>query len=565
MKNKHSFLSVLIMALVCMLNSCNPRSSYSPALVKADSLLEQRYDEAAYKLLMTINSDSLSERDRYYYDLLMTQAQYKNYMPFTSDSIINCVANYYKQQDEVDKYTKALIFQGCVNEELGNYTKAVHFYSKAENCIPDTSCYWMAYTKMRLAYIYQEQIIGSSTIALQEFKEANTLFNKIHDSHYELLCIGEIGNIYRSMPEKGDSAVFFIEKAIQLSKQQNEPYLYFSNCFKLAEYYSEITHEYNKAKLLAQRALSVDADLIDHPRAHLCLATCYMELNRYDSAQYYIKNIPPLTSRIDSMWYYHTMSKFEEHNDNYHKSIEYYKKSHNLSDSMVVNSLNAKLLEIKRKCDKKEGELENERLQSGLNHTLFLLAVTVLVAVLLGATLLRYRRKLNDKKEEYVMLTTDLNNSLAKMNKMQETIDGFGSKTDKWAELHDVINSQVNAIHELVLLSHELPEGKFLKKFQDMMAVSRDESNDNAAYWNHLQLIANELHGGIIDKAVEQATDSLRKDEINFLSLFCCGYSNTGIMVCMHYTNIRTVYNKKRNIADKLGVKTLEEFVKQHK
>ena len=84
-----------------------------------------------------------------------------------------------------------------------------------------------------------------------------------------------------------------------------------------------------------------------------------------------------------------------------------------------------------------------------------------------------------------------------------QSIDSFDSKVEKSAELHKVIDSQINAIHELVQMSHELPEGKFLKKFQEMMAVSREESTDNAAYWNHLQLIANELHDGIINKAIQ--------------------------------------------------------------
>lgn len=565
MKNKFYFLGICFLTLACMFNSCNSRSSYSPTLVKADSLITLQQDEEAYKLLTAVNVETLTERDRHYYDLLLTQAQYKNYIPFTSDSIINSVVDYYEHHNDGNKYTKALIFQGCVNEDMGNPERALECYKQAEKIADKGDSENIGYIKLRLGALYQSNYVGSYSIAIQKYREALALFqNEPNSKRYELVCMSDLGSLLRNVKEKEDSAVYYLENAYKLATELGNRYLMFSNKFMLSEFYSEKKHNYEKAKSLAFEAINIGGDEIDHPRAHCTLAISYLKLNKIDSAELCIKKLPTFYNLEDSMWYFNTLEQIARKKRDNNQSFHFYKKIHELSDSLLINNLNTKLLTIEKKYDKKEEELKNERLQSSLNRSLFVLAATILVVLILGMALLRYRRKLNDNKEEYVMLTTDLNNSLTKMNEMQSIIDGFDSNVEKSAELHKVIDSQINAIHELVQMSHELPEGKFLKKFQEMMAVSREESTDNAAYWNHLQLIANELHDGIINKAIQLATDGLRMDEINFLSLFCCGYSNTGIMVCMHYTNIRTVYNKKRQIADKLGVKTLEEFVKKY-
>ena len=43
--------------------------------------------------------------------------------------------------------------------------------------------------------------------------------------------------------------------------------------------------------------------------------------------------------------------------------------------------------------------------------------------------------------------------------------------------------------------------------------------------------------------------------------MLSCGFSRTVIMVTMGYKHIGTVYNKKNQIAQKLGVNDLDEFL----
>ena len=56
----------------------------------------------------------------------------------------------------------------------------------------------------------------------------------------------------------------------------------------------------------------------------------------------------------------------------------------------------------------------------------------------------------------------------------------------------------------------------------------------------------------------------LLESDINFIELLCCGYSRTAIMICMKFKNIVTISNKKKRIARKMGVPSLDEFIRPY-
>ena len=107
--------------------------------------------------------------------------------------------------------------------------------------------------------------------------------------------------------------------------------------------------------------------------------------------------------------------------------------------------------------------------------------------------------------------------------------------------------------------SYQYDSDKFAAKFREMMTVPGE--GDDSNYWSHLQTLVNELHDNVLVKAQEAAGGTLSESELNLLALYCCGFSRTVIMVAMGYKNIGTVYNKKIQIAKKLHVNDLDEFV----
>ena len=82
-------------------------------LVAADSLMAAHPD-SALAILQEIAPESLrGKANNAYYALLLTQAQYKNYVPITSDSLIDVAVRYYDDAGDAEKRTRAYIFKGA--------------------------------------------------------------------------------------------------------------------------------------------------------------------------------------------------------------------------------------------------------------------------------------------------------------------------------------------------------------------------------------------------------------------------------------------------------------------
>ena len=550
-----------------------------------------------------IDVSTLSDDSKPLYYLLLTQANYKNYVQATSDSLINIAVVYYSKSSDIEKYTRALIYQGCVNEELGNLDLAVSCYNKAENIASSSDLVNKAFVKMRLGFLYQSQYVGANILSVNKFKEALDIYKEIDDKHYTILCLSEIGLLYRNDTIKADSALFYINDAIRIASELPDEKYYLCNNYSCrAEYYAYIIQDYDKAKKDALKAISFGPEYLEHPKAHLVAAKCYLQDGKRDSCDYYLNRCPPLNTVGDSIGYYRLLSDINLKDGNQEKAFELYKRTVEMSDSTLLASLNHRLLEVEKKYDSQQVELQNECLKSDLKSTLLALSAIVIIALVLFSLFVRYRSKLRIKESEYEFLKEDLNASLLQLESLNATVGRYDeelktarSRYDRMVDeasanlreseseqellkskiaelvqkqkrsegLKSIVGKQIGTIQKLIQWSYELKSDNFAVKFNEAMAVS--DNDDDITYWSNLQTIVNDLYNDILFKAQETSGNTLREDELNFLALCVCGFSRTLIMICMRYKNIVTVSNKKAKIATKLNEKSLDDFIAKHK
>ena len=585
----------VIAALAVVLSGCKNTSTHNPELEAIDSLLNIQENGKALMRLKEFNAGDISVDDKAYYDLLLTMAKYKNYCQFNNDSAINTAVDHYKKTNQTALYLRALIAKGCVNEELGNLDKAVECYHQTEKISGEYDSLNMAYAKLRLGYLYQSQFIGTETIALRKYIEALALYQSIGDKHYELVCLSEIGRIYCSIKEKHDSAVIYLKKACELAKTDKDPYFLFGNNFSLSEYYVVRAKDYRAAVDYGRQALAVDASVVEHPRAHYRLAEAYLHLGRLDSAQYYLNSAPRRVETVDSIVYLDVMSQLEHARHNDGLSRQYIEQAHAIADSVTINGLNHRLLAVEKKYDLQQQELKSSQLLARLRGTWLILAAITIAALLLLLGLLRYRSRLRLKEHERALLQTDLDASLAGLQHMQARIDEYERELDSTKaacvqqiaanqaleqqygqlnidiatleekkrqsdELRTIITQQIDAVNKIMTWSYQHDAATFTRKFREIMSIQAKGAK-TTTYWANLHVLVNDLHDGILDKAQEKAHGNLSESELNLLALYCCGFSRTVIMVTMGYKHIGTVYNKKNQIAQKLGVNDLDEFL----
>ena len=109
----HSMKTHILLSLIFLfgiLSGCAEHSSLQDTLDKAENFMENHPD-SAYSLLQTVDSDALRTRDgRARYALLYTQAQDKNYIDETNDSLISVATNYYQHHGDVRNRFLSLYF-----------------------------------------------------------------------------------------------------------------------------------------------------------------------------------------------------------------------------------------------------------------------------------------------------------------------------------------------------------------------------------------------------------------------------------------------------------------------
>ena len=560
---KH-ILIALATAYLFLLAGCHHDSATMHELSRIDSMVYHQQEKEALPLLQQMDAKQMSQDERAYHAVLLSMAMYKNYIPCTSDSAINEAVGYYKKSGDDLKYLKALIAQGCVHEDMGELEQAVESYHQAEALPLTTDSSMMAYAKLRLATLYQSQVVGTNTVALQKFKEALPIFQALGDKHFELVCLTSIGGIYRNIDEKHDSAVVYMKEAIKLAQEQGDQYHAFANRYLLSEHYLVREHNYLLSKEYGLQAVSADPAVIDHPRAHYRLAESYLSLGQPDSATYYLKRAPQPANARDSIAYYEFMSELEHRYwKNEEKSKNYLQAAHAIADSMTINGLNHRLLEVEKEYDVQLAELNQVKNQSRLRGTLLLAALLTMGVLILAFLVWRYRNQLKMRQNEVEMLKADLDSSLASLQQMQARIDSREQNDEGKAhqndELRTIINQQIDAVHQLMAWSYQYDSDKFAEKFREMMTLGG--MGDDSNYWSNLQGLVNDLHDDILVKAQEKAGGTLNDSELNLLALYCCGFSRTVIMVTMGYRSIGTVYNKKMQIAKKLHVNDLDDFL----
>ena len=130
-------LFVLALALTC----CNGSGDTATMreLSAIDSLLSKarQYELAQRRLDSLRHPDRFNQAERAYYSLLLTQSHYKNYINDTTDAVINVAVDHYKNHGDREKYTRSLLYRGCVYEIMGDGEKAIASYKDAENAAED--------------------------------------------------------------------------------------------------------------------------------------------------------------------------------------------------------------------------------------------------------------------------------------------------------------------------------------------------------------------------------------------------------------------------------------------
>lgn len=197
-------IQTLLLLLLALLTACNDPKPVTDALHRAETLMNEHPD-SALAVLNTLSPDAMGKnRTRAHYALLYTQAQDKNYIDETNDSLITVATDYYRHTDDVRRKFLSHYYKGRVLSNAGNYLDATSCYMEAEqlvDAVADDYLVGLLYAEMgriyRLYYDYPK-----SLEAYQKAAECYERAGKIRHRNYMWF---NQSSIYRNLNESEKS------------------------------------------------------------------------------------------------------------------------------------------------------------------------------------------------------------------------------------------------------------------------------------------------------------------------------------------------------------------------
>ena len=250
-----------------LLSGCIDKKTSFSELEKIDSLIQQQSLAAAELQLKSLNSSHMSEEERAYYFLLLTEFYKEMDYAGISDSLINISIAHYERISDKKKLIRAYCLRSHFLYNAGKSSEVILQLKKAEELaekLKDDKMFIQVYSYLYFYNLYFNNMNMALSYAQKTKKHADLLGDKrwIGFANQNLFILYYELNI-------PDSINYYIKASLPYAKYQplrNRP-LFYNN---IAVYYLE-----NKELEKAQSYLSQSLSIYPHAHTYYLLAKIY--------------------------------------------------------------------------------------------------------------------------------------------------------------------------------------------------------------------------------------------------------------------------------------------------
>lgn len=387
-------MSGLLILAVLIVTACDGSRSY---LLEAESLLET--DPAAADSILISNPEPQSLSNRAWYAVLKTQADYKQYLPITSDSLILSATNYYNLYRKNYRSAMAWYTRGCVYSDLNDDVSAISAFIKAMDLFPDTLVRYYALTESCLAKCYINKSMYDESLSL--FNRCRNNAIRLTDStllsyvDFQIAIIRLYKNQYDSLDK-----VF-----LRLSQDKNLSGFYRRECFvELAKYHICHTCQYDSASFYLDRYIHyVPTSSLKGVYYNLKGEIDYKKENYDEAFSLYLRSIENDCDIYTLTSSYKRISEISLLQGDSRKAFEYGRLYTQGIDSIrVLKSANeVAMIRIKDNAERELFKRKEFRIRT----------IIICIAIILTALLLLYGlyiRHLNSIKQRYIRFSDNV-------------------------------------------------------------------------------------------------------------------------------------------------------------
>lgn len=560
-----------MIVLLCSLCSCSGRHvSRYPELAAADSLM-MTDPQGALDILSGIDSAEVGRMDREeraFHTLLMTEAEYKNYLPVAEDTAVSEAVSYYRRRGPEELLARALVMQGAVLSERGDAEGAMLAYKEAEPLVErmgDMEQLGLLHT--RIAELYQISLVNSES-AIDRYRKALDCFEKAELP--ERIVFANIALARMLMIDSMDKAIPHLEMALHMSEQYGMriPGL---NAMDLIYYMYE--PEYNAREIinLTRKVFSLYGNVPQNTVEKTIYNTmwykaarAYINLRKSDSAMILIESIQP-NDKIDSIHLYTLYKDIAALENDSEKMQRYQENVHRIELSILEEGYESQLRDSELRYDhsRLEAELYRRERSILLLTVIFLLSGAAVAAVIfLLRTMLRRQRAearrfkaLADIRGKELDRQTAESNSLREekiheeeaRKSMEQMFRRYAAANSGLMRFYNLTYSTMRKIIDIYDI-HQSNPAHLLDRSVD---VARDFIRGINTYGDASTLI-DTVYPGFLSGLFSEYP-GLSKDERYLIILTCLGYPASTLCTILDIseTNLST---RKTRLARKMGL-----------
>lgn len=576
MKNKTLIIIVIITATAAVLSLGiyqKRTHQINASLLQIEQLMYERPD-SAWKILQHMPSISqLRKEEQALHALLFTQAQYKNYIPVKSDSLLRIAEAYYRTSNDSLHKAWTLFYLAQYYRDSDEKEKALSYFQQANIASRNIennqfkfllNLHWAGLLTNEDAY----------EKGIEKYQTANRYAILLKDTLKQINLYGKWGwcCLLKEEDERADS-LFNVGLTLSATTKDRIYDKYLLNRLSLT---ARERKDYKRALELVNRSLSLAKDSTELYPLWGNKGKILLEMNQYDSAHFYLSKDTRDYDPYFKATHYLNWSIYEEKIKNLPKALEYSKRYAELLDTIYQKRLESKVVNLQHKYDYSLIQSENKLLKIK-RQRLYISLTAICMAVLTVAVIFFYKRREEKRKlaeqmrskddlmkEMRLQLqekTIDLHAAQEKIIEKETALDKELSQREKmrseYSSKEAAMRKEILRHSEIIRKMEQLNKMSQQDKIQSRSVVLSDEEQDNLAE------VINICYNNFTDRLWKKFP-TLTKADISLCCLIKIGISNSNMLYLLDTSKVALKKRKNRLKHDKMGMDendSLDEFI----
>ncbi len=454
MKKITHYILYILIACTALLNiQCSGNGKEKtplPELVHAESVMFDHPDSALHILEdMPMPSARRDKENHALWCLLLTQAQYKQVMKISSDSLVRIAYDYYKPTNNARRKAIAALYMGCINYDLGNIEEAMQYYLEGKTEVDKTDDYKTGYlimSSLTNLYLFRD----FADYALDACMKTYDYAVKDSNSRYQMTSLGLLSRCYcisNEFPKAIETYQKTAAKAVELGFENDE--YYYSIQKEIALVYT------NSWKF--EKSLEILKALPKMYQPSLLIGTNYLMLNQYDSAYLYLNkdlntdNVYTKKSIYKALYQLGDTPEYRKYLKTYCDSLLFY------TDSVMSLDKGKEIIAYKEKYDHQKLITEQQRLKlekADAQRLLFIITICLIVVIAVVAYLYQKRlvrkettiRKQSEQLQDYMLQLHEYETQLMQNNRYMNELQEQISRQEVNAEEIESYREQIDSL-----------------------------------------------------------------------------------------------------------------------